>query len=285
MPDDLIEYILRMALVRAEVAGPSGPFGVVLDALSGRGIRLGVLFSESLVCAPTITRDCADPMSPDPCAACLASFETHWGPNGVGRDLSHIAQHEAGRMPDLIVPTDAMSQEMAADLANTVFRGREVLPFEAPRPPALRRSGRPLLAMLLDHRDQTAETFMMALVAGGLRRGSAWVFLVVGEPVQARALMSAGTLFVTGPSDGKDWAEALDHYEAAAVCAPQRWSGYGPLERVTRDRGLPKAYFDWSMGALPLREPDLSLDPRLCDQKAAARLLDWLEAGFAEAAA
>ena len=40
--------------------------------------------------------------------------------------------------------------------------------------------------------------------------------------------------------------------------------------------GAPKAYFDWSFGAFAVEWGDLSLDPRICEDKAAARIVDWI---------
>ena len=46
--------------------------------------------------------------------------------------------------------------------------------------------------------------------------------------------------------------------------------------RLAAELDLPKAYFDWSIGAVPAQRSDLAIDPRVCDAKAAAAVCAWL---------
>ena len=60
------------------------------------------------------------------------------------------------------------------------------------------------------------------------------------------------------------------------LCFPPYRTGYFYLlETVAGLASLPKAYFDWSFGLMKTDPKDLSLDIRLCDQKAANRVATW----------
>ena len=67
-----------------------------------------------------------------------------------------------------------------------------------------------------------------------------------------------------------------DDLDVGAVLAPDRWSGFGDMERHAA--GLPRAFFDWSGGEFEQSEDDLALDPRICDRKAARLIVNWWRA-------
>ncbi len=106
--------------------------------------------------------------------------------------------------------------------------------------------------------------------------GSASELVVFGAALDDEALMATGCAFVAGPTPPQDYAELARDYGADALLAPGRGGGYGELEAAAAQLGAPKAFFDWSFGAFPVEWGDLSLDPRICDDKAAAQIVAWI---------
>jgi len=91
------------------------------------------------------------------------------------------------------------------------------------------------------------------------------------------ALMATGKAFVAGPVAPEGYAELARGYGADALLAPGRGGGYGDLEAAAEELNAPKAYFDWSFGAFAVEWGDLSLDPRICEDKAAAEIVAWTD--------
>ena len=89
--------------------------------------------------------------------------------------------------------------------------------------------------------------------------------------------MATEKAFVTGPARAEEYLDLAQAYELGALISPDRAGGFGDLDATASALGLPKAYFDWSFGAFPVERGDLSLDPRICEDKAAARIVAWMD--------
>jgi len=167
-----------------------------------------------------------------------------------------------------IVPLD----RVADHFARRVFKTR-VAAFDvaAPAPPAPRVKTR--IGVLYPHRSPMIDRLLRRL-----GRGDGPEIVVLGESLDERTLMASGRLFVTGPVAGGDRTETLRRYRVDALLGPDRAGGFGELEAAAAQIGASKAYFDWSFGALAPAPGDLSLDPRICDEKAAARIDAWASA-------
>jgi hypothetical protein len=100
--------------------------------------------------------------------------------------------------------------------------------------------------------------------------------VVLGRCVNDLALMATGNIFVAGEVQSDEYRRLLAQYEACAIMSPYRTCFFGLLDRIAEESALPKGYFDWSFGALEVDDGDLSLDPRVCDEKAALAIADWL---------
>lgn len=282
--EDLVEALTRMQPARIEVTGPAGPFAASLTALLAQGLELGVLLGESLGRSTPVEQGCPSLDAPEPCAACLQRFDVNWTPQGIGQLLARSLQQGTEHTPALIVPVNAMAQELANDLASDVFRESRFERFVA-APPVLRAArgdSRSILALLYPEVDLVTERFLAALASAALRAELGWAFVLIGRSLDDRRLMSTGNLFVAGAVAPADCPEVLVHYGAAALFAPQRWSGYGLLARLAEELEMPKAYFDWSIGAVPAHYPDLSIDPRVCNPKAAGAVCEWLAGPVAD---
>ena len=102
--------------------------------------------------------------------------------------------------------------------------------------------------------------------------------VVFGRCVNDLAVMAPGNAFVTGEIKADEYSRLIVQYGVCALMSPYRTCLFGLMDDVAGNAGLPKAYFDWSFGALPTEDGDLALDPRICDERAAAAIAGWLQA-------
>jgi GT2 family glycosyltransferase len=277
---DLVETVLTLAPRRIELAGAPGLFSATLDMLRLRGLGFGALLCESNGRSTTLAQPCPSPDEADPCMACVDHFDRDWMPQGVGGPLYRsLTANEPP--PALFVPMDDMAQELATDLESDGFATSRFERFSpssdvarAAEPP---QAGRAVLALPYPEPDIATERFVGALAAAARRYGMEWTFVLLGRGLDDRRAMSTGNVFVTGPMSDSDYGAALVHYGATALLAPQRWSGFGLLADLAAAHDLPKAFFDWSIGAVPGQGADLSIDPRVCDAKAAGTICRWLD--------
>jgi hypothetical protein len=111
-----------------------------------------------------------------------------------------------------------------------------------------------------------------------LRAGSAARIIVFGACVDDLMVMNSGNVFVAGKVETGEYEGLFRQYEVSALMSPYRRSFFGRVDLLSHLSELPKAYFDWSFGKMPLSAGDLALDPRLCDAKAARLVVGWLQA-------
>jgi hypothetical protein len=109
-------------------------------------------------------------------------------------------------------------------------------------------------------------------------RGIEIPIVVLGRCLDDLALMAVGDVFVTGPAQTDEYERLVAQYQIGALALPYRTAFFGVLDRLAQATATPKAYFDWSFGSLAAEADDLSLDPRICDEKAAASLAIWVRA-------
>jgi hypothetical protein len=103
------------------------------------------------------------------------------------------------------------------------------------------------------------------------------LLVVIGGCIDDEALLATEKAFVTGPAAAEEYLELVQAYQIYALLAPDRGGGFGDLDATAAALALPKAYFDWSFGAFPVDLGDLSLDPRICEDKAATRIVAWMD--------
>jgi len=124
----------------------------------------------------------------------------------------------------------------------------------------------------------SAMTDRLVLRLGRLlaREGRATKIVVVGRCIDDLALMATGNVFVTGPAAPDEYERLVAQFDIGALLSADRTAFFGLLDRLALATGAPKAYFDWSFGALERQERDLSIDPRICDEKAIDAIASWL---------
>ena len=89
-------------------------------------------------------------------------------------------------------------------------------------------------------------------------------------------MMSNGRVFVTGDIGEEEYGRTLRHYRIARLFSPYRTRHFGLVDRLSAAFGVPKGYFDWSFGALDVEAVDLALDPRICFERAAREIGEWI---------
>ena len=88
--------------------------------------------------------------------------------------------------------------------------------------------------------------------------------------------MAVGNVFVVGEIGSNEYLRSVVQYRISALMSPYRTCFFGLLDKVADETSLPKAYFDWSFGALETDEGDLALDPRVYDEGVASSIATWL---------
>lgn len=214
---------------------------------------------------------CVSPRGEGPCDVCRA-LATPRAEAGAERRRAKLGR--ALERANRIVPLD----RLAARFAGRVFKSR-VAPFETPPPPVLAPLRKTRLGVLYPQRAPAIDRLLRRLGEG---EGEPEI-VVFGATLDDRALMATGRLFVTGPVETGALLEVARLYQVDALLAPNRSGGFGELEAAAAALAAPKAYFDWTFGALEIAPGDLSLDPRICDEKAAARITAWMLAEGGEA--
>ena len=263
-PRDAAAWLNKLDLRRIECFDPASLPDEVLAGLIARDAEFVLPCGDlSWFAAPPSPPEgpCGGANVEGPCDVCraLAAPGAESRRAKLGRALERANQ---------IVPLD----RVADHFARRVFKTR-VAAFDvaAPAPPAPRVKTR--IGVLYPHRSPMIDRLLRRL-----GRGDGPEIVVLGESLDERTLMASGRLFVTGPVAGGDRTETLRRYRVDALLGPDRAGGFGELEAAAAQIGASKAYFDWSFGALAPAPGDLSLDPRICDEKAAARIDAWASA-------
>ena len=170
-----------------------------------------------------------------------------------------------------IVPLD----RLADSFAQRVFKSRATR-SQARARPAPARAGSPFRGSARSARSARRPSTFCCCGSAVVSAGQRAEVIVLGGAVDDAALMATGAIFVTGPAAATDYVELARCYGIEALLAPDRGGGYGDLEATAAALGVRQAYFDWSFGAFPVELGDLSLDPRICDDKAAAWIVAWM---------
>jgi hypothetical protein len=170
-----------------------------------------------------------------------------------------------------------MADVFARRIFGEAFVMAPVEPDIAPTPlPSPRRAG--VLAVMAPLPDPLVDRLVVALGRALLKAQAVTRIVVFGACVDDLAVMGPSNVFVAGAVEADGYDRLVRQYEVSYVMSPYRSRFFGPVERFSRRFATPKVYFDYSLGLLSCAEEDLALDPRLCDEKAARQIADWLRA-------
>jgi hypothetical protein len=169
---------------------------------------------------------------------------------------------------------------MGEAFARRVFKSKAVVFDEGPRfdaaPGHAGSRDRPALGVLAPVPSAAVDRLVASLARFQAISGIDAAIVVLGRCVDDLGLMATGNVFVTGPVAADERARLVAQYRIGALASPYRTAFFGELDGLARACGVPKAYFDWTFGALPVESEDLTLDPRICDDKASSSLAFWL---------
>jgi len=278
---ELTAWLRCVDLVRIEIFDPLELPQKLMKTLSmlKRPIELVVADYESVFPshAPA-AGPCDDPTEGAvPCDACAVAFS----PGKAERNLRSKRGRSLLAGAQAIRPLDRMSEVFARHVFGEalVLKAPELGPgFSTQTPRA--KNGAGALAIVAPEPSALSDRLIVSLGRAYLRRGGAKTSIVVlGQCLDDLAVMACGNVFVAGKIETEEYERLLRQYEVSALMSPYRTCFFGRIDRLSQYSGLPKAYFDWTFGKMTATAPDLALDPRICDARAAVQIVDWLRRG------
>ena len=272
-PRAFAAYLARLDLRRVEWRDPAALPEAALAALMRLEAEIdhacGELTGFAAPPAPS-QGPCLAPAQSQPCEDCRRLAASPPG-DAEGPRQRRFRLGRALERAERIVPLD----QIAECFAERVFKSRAQR-FEGPplaaRPLAEGAALR--LGAFYPQRAPATERLLLRLA----RRfaGGAGELVVFGAALDESALFATGAAFVTGRVALDELAELSRHLGVDALLAPDRSGGYGEVEAAGAALSARIAYFDWSFGAFRSEDGDLSLDPRICDDKATAEIVAWM---------
>jgi O-antigen biosynthesis protein len=272
-------YVGKLDIRRVEMLDPGSLPEPALTALIEGNAEIHLLCADLNWFLPPLAisgASCPALDSPQPCEGCrtaVTSLEIEGSRDIRRRAKLGVALERATS----VVPLDRVAEVFA----RRVFRARAAA-FEptAPEPRAQSPASKGRIArlgVLYPHPSAAVERLLLRLARGLAILNAPKLLVVIGGCLDDEALMATEKAFVTGPAGADEYLDLVQCYELDALFSADRAGGFGDLDATASSLGLPKAYFDWSFGALPVELGDLSLDPRICEDKAAARIVAWMD--------
>jgi O-antigen biosynthesis protein len=223
-------------------------------------------------------KPCPDAAFPGECDVCVLPQAPTPEAAERSRTADRHRTREALREAEAIIPLDRMAAAFCA--AN--FTSLTILRC-APRPNAgadavKAAPGEAILGVFSP--EGTLETDRQILALGRLfeRQRIDASIVVLGRCLHDLGVMESGRIFVTSVIGDDEHARVLRQYRISKLLSPYRTRHFGLIDRLSTGFGLPKAYFDWSFGALEREPGDLVLDPRICLERAAFEIGAWMTA-------
>jgi GT2 family glycosyltransferase len=272
-------YVGKLEIHRVEMLDPASLPEPALTALIEGDVEIHLLCADLSWFLPPLVvsgASCPAPDSQQPCEACrtaATSLEIEGSRDARRRVKLGATLERATR----IIPLDRVAEVFG----RRVFRARAGAfepPASEPRAPSPASKGRiERLGVLYPHPSAAVERLLLGLARRLAMLNAPKLLVIIGGCLDDEALMATEKAFVTGPASVDEYLDLVQCYELDALISADRAGGFGDLDATAAALGLPKAYFDWSFGALPVELGDLSLDPRICEDKAAARIVAWMD--------
>jgi GT2 family glycosyltransferase len=274
---ELLAWLRSVDLVQIEIFDPLKLPQKLLKTLSmlERPIKLIVADYEWVFPSPAPAAGPCDDSTEGatPCDACAIAF----APEKAERNLRSKRRRSLLAGAQAIQPLDRMSEVFARHVFGEalVLKAPELGPGVSTQAPRA-KNGEGALAIVAPEPSALSDRLIVSLGRALLRRGAATSIVVLGQCLDDLAVMACGNVFVAGKSETEEYERLLRQYEVSALMSPYRTRFFGRIDRLAQNSGLPKAYFDWTFGKMTPMAPDLALDPRLCDARAAVQIVDWL---------
>ncbi len=267
-------YLGGLNVQRVEMLDPASLPDKALSALIAQGAKIDLLCGDlawfSSSAAPP-DRACETPLSAPPCEACRNLAKSQQD-DADRHDRRRAKLARALERAERVVPLD----RLAESFAQRVFKSRAARLRAEAAPPRPASGPVTRLGVLCPQRNALIDRLLLRLGRRLAAENVAAELVAFGAALDDGALMATGNIFVTGPVRAEEFAALAQDYAVDGLLAPDRGGGYGDLEATAAAIGVAKAYFDWSYGAFAVEPGDLSLDPRICQDKAAALIVAWM---------
>lgn len=274
----LMDYLRRLKVRVVEIFDAARAPDPLMNAVLALGAPIDLFCVDfwSMRAAPAPRRGaCAAPLEPQPCSACAADYDAVAGPSRERERQARLARAiSAARGVRSI-------DRMSAAFATRFFGAQAQSPEWDVDEPRLRRRPEELadprvLGVLAPLASVECDRLLVRLSRKLAARGPGFRIVVLGACFNEADVRGAGSAVVVGSGDPDDYLRLARLYGVGRLALFDRTSLFGPLDRLARQMGAPKAYFDWSFGALEAAPGDLVVDPRVCDEKAASAIAFWL---------
>jgi O-antigen biosynthesis protein len=271
-------YAKKTLLRAVEIFDPESLPDAILPTLFNLQAPLRVAFGDlRWICSRglALEKSCSNAERCGRCDRCSPAPATH--PRSSDKEaLDGSRMRDVFRNAETIIPLD----RMASAFCTAYLKPLLVSPCPASqheRTIAARlNSNRPTLGVLCP--EATPETDRQIATLGRIfLRAEIDVWIVVlGLCVDELGIMASDSVFVAGRVARHEYARVFQQYRITKLFSPYRTRHFGLVDTLGAAYGLKKAYFDWSFGALEKDAGDLSLDPRICLERAALEVGAWL---------
>jgi len=237
------------------------------------------LGAEARLRAWSNPEDCDNPGDAliEPCARCRAEAGPEYTAEAKKR-LMRLEKHF-----ETMVFLDEMTQQSWTGFFKLGSRARPTPVFRRPvanRPESRltevpRQDGTEVVNVgILFPQETTSALRLVFLFSEHVRRWNANAFLFGATSLDER-LIGCG-VFVCGKIAPSERETILRQYGIGAIVLPYRSGFLWHLDAFVASTRAPAAYFGPLPASKALREVDLSIDPRVCDLRAAALFSEWL---------
>lgn len=280
------EYLGKLEIARIEVYDAPGIGEAVMEAVFELGARVDLMCADfewfGRLPIPYFGA-CENAQARGACSRCGATFVPQSAASEEGAQTRNRLSVALSRA-DAIVPLDRMGEAFA----RRIFKAkatplRSPTPHEAARSVAGVGSDR-VFGLLVPAPHGSADDLVLKLSRELLRSNPTVTLVVLGACVDELTLMAAGNVFVTGPQDADEHERLIAQYRVSTLALSHRTGFFGDLDRLSSSTAIPRAYFDWSFGAMSPEQDDLALDPRICNEKAARAIANWLASIYSDSA-
>ena len=271
-------YIKRIRLEAVEVFDPQSLPDAIWPILFSLHTPLRVAFGDlRWICSPTLVleKSCLNAECRGRCDRCVSP------PPSGSPASSDVETSKGNRMRDVLRNADAMVplDRMASAFSAAYLKPLLVSPCPAPQPDraiVALKSARPTLGVLCPETTVDADRQITTLARIFLQSEIDASIIVLGQCVDELGMMASGYIFVAGEVARHEYGRVIQQYRIGKLFSPYRTRHFGLVDELGVACGLRKAYFDWSFGALEKDSGDLSLDPRICLERAAIEIGAWL---------
>lgn len=279
---ELHAYLIRARPQAMEVIAPHALPDAVLRVAFDLQIPTRVVFGDlDWLCDRKFAfeKSCPNADRPGACDACVEDTK----PAEWSSEKGHTEDRRRTRAmmvkAELIVPMDRMAAAFC--VANLKSAALSHLPPRHDRglnTVELKSAGT-ILGVLCPEAAEKTDRQILAIERLLAEQGIEASVIVLGRCLNELGMMSKRRIFVTSVIDEGEYQRVLRQYRITRLFSPYRTRHFGLVDYLSATFSLPKAYFDWSFGALDRTAGDLALDPRVCFERAALQIGAWIADG------